>query len=797
MAGLGCPTPTPTQDQAAAQPQPRRRRFGLFGLLWRLLLQLLILILLLLGFVLGTQTGLRMAIAVAEDVAPGMIEVGGVDGRILGELRLHDLRLNLPGLALVLGRLHLDWSPAALLGGTLKIAELSASDIDIVAEPGPEKEPTPFALPQIKLPIGIDIGRVLVERLSFNQTGAPPESAMRLERAELSATAVDDRVDLRRLDARLAQPEATAEAKGTARLTGDYPLDLDLSWQFKQAPALALNGEGKIDGDLARLQITHRITGSADVQLQAEVRDLLKAPAWEGKIQVNAVQLPEIAIDAPPIDLTAELETRGDLDDASVTGSLAGAAPDLPDFGALSAQLDLGWAGKILAIRTLRLNETVSGALVDLSGTLDLNGREPAFAIAGVWERLRWPLVGAPLVEAPQGKLDVNGDLSAFAYAVNTDARGAQIPETRLTITGTGNTGGTELESLLVQTLGGRIEAKGRAAWTPAVTWDLALNGSGIDPGLHYPGLDGKVALKAESKGGLDDGFGYQLKLDAGLSAYPPALVTLSGKGTLENADLEALAIETLGGLVQGNGRVAWAPALTWDLQLDANDLNPGSHYPGLDGRILFSLNSSGGLEQGFAYSLKGNATMAAYPPTVLDIAGTGGAESTQVETLSIEVLGGRILGGAEVAWAPAVSWNTALTLTDIDPGKLAADWPGRIGGRIESSGKITDVGPDLEARIADLGGELRGYPVRIDADAAMRDGTLELRRLLANSGATRLSADGRMAGLIPTADDPPARPQSGPQSGPQPDPSLSTSASISTRRTWVPCCRRPRVASA
>jgi len=42
---------------------------------------------------------------------------------------------------------------------------------------------------------------------------------------------------------------------------------------------------------------------------------------------------------------------------------------------------------------------------------------------------------------------------------------------------------------------------------------------------------------------------------------------------------------------------------------------------------------------------------------------------------------------------------------------------------------------------------------VRIEADANMRGGTLELRRLLANSGATRLSADGRMSGLSPAAD--------------------------------------------
>lgn len=735
-------------------PPPRRQRFRLLRLLWRFLVTLLFLILLLLGFVLGTQTGLRMTIALAEKLAPDRIQVEQVEGRILGKLYLQGLHLNLPGLALNLGQLHLDWSPGSLLGGTLEIAELRASDIDIVSEPGAEPEKTPpeqpFELPQIELPISIDIGRVLIERLSFNQSDAPPAAAIRLQRAELSASVLGDRVDLRRLDVRMAQPEAILDATGSARLTAHYPLDLNLSWQFKQAPALELRGQGRIGGDLAALQINHRLSGSIDAELQAQVRELVQAPAWDGNIRIDQVSLPEIVADAPAVELTAELETQGNLDDARVTGSLAGRAPDLPDFGALHAELDLGWAAKILAIRALQLAQSESDALIDLNGRLDLNGQQPAFELNGVWQSLRWPLVGVPLVEMPRGTLDLNGDLDAFSYQMNFDARGEQIPETSLTLTGSGDHAGTELQSLLIETLGGRIEAKGRALWAPAVTWDLALNANAIDPGLQYPGLDGKLALKAESRGGLDAGFRYQLKLNGELTAYPPAVVTLSGQGSMESAELESLTIETLNGLIQGKGQVSWTPDLSWKVQLQANDLNPGSWNQDLEGRIVFALDSDGGLQQGFAYSAKGSAALTAYPPVVLDIAGTGTADATRIETLLVELLGGRINGTAQIGWAPELNWNTTLTLTEIDPGKLAADWPGRIGGRIESSGKLTDSGPDLNARISDLGGELRGYPVRVNADSTMREGSLELRRLQANSGATRLSADGRIEGLGP-----------------------------------------------
>ena len=726
----------------------KRRGLRVLWLVVRSLLQLLLVILLLLGLVLGTQTGLRVAIAVAEDAAPGVLEVGEVDGRILGELWVRDFKLKLPKLELALGRLHLDWSPVALLRGRLDIADLSVRDVDISAEPSPKKS-EPFELPQIKLPIGIDIGRILVERLRFNQTNAPPETAFVLDRAELSATAVGDRIDLRRLQARLSQPDVRASAIGSAHLTGAYPIDVNLDWQFHRPPALALTGHGTVAGDLGNLVVQHRIGGSAELTLDAQIRSILSAPAWQGRIDVEQVKLPEIVADAPPLNLQAKLRTSGNLEDAELTGTLqatpAGDASQLPEFGLLAADLDLGWSEQILTIETLTLDETKSGAKLDLTGTLDLNGKQPAFAVAGAWERLRWPLVGDAVAESPLGKLDAKGKLDDFSYSLSAEAFGRQIPEAKLQVAGTGNNQSTRLEILTVDTLGGRISGKGTATWAPSPSWDLALSATDIDPGQQWAGLDGRVGLKADSTGGLAQGFAFNAKLDAALNAYPAAVVNLSGSGHAERATLKSLGIETLGGLIEGSGELAWAPSLSWDLRLDASDLDPGRHYPGLDGRVGLNASTRGGLADGFAYQVKGRADLTAYPPSVLDISGTGTAEATKIETIAIQLLGGRIDGSADLAWSPQLSWSTALTLADLDPGKLSAEWPGRIGGRINSSGKLTDAGPELTARISDLGGELRGYPVRVVADVGMRGKTVDLRQLQASSGDTRLNASGRV----------------------------------------------------
>lgn len=723
--------------------------FPLLGLLLRLIGLLILIAVLAIGFVLGTQTGLRMAVAVAEELAPEQVQVGSVAGRVLGELTVTEVALDLPGLALALGRLHLDWQPGALLTWRLRIADLSASDVDVVTKPPAEEKPPaePYTLPEVRLPIAVDVERVLLERVSVRSDGAPPATAIRLTRAELSASADGDRVLLRRLHADLAQPQAGANAEGEVRLTGDYPLALELDWRFRQPPALALTGKGRLDGDLAALRIAHEVQGAADLTLTATVRDVLKAPAWRGELALTRVDLPALVPDAPALDLSARLETQGDLERATVTGTLRGGAPELAELGELTAALDLAWAEQRLTLNAVELNESASGAMLDLSGHADLAGAVPAFDVSGQWRQLRWPLTGDALVAAPSGTLSVSGNLDAFDYRLEGAVQGVDIPATTLTLAGSGSAEDTRIDSLLLETLSGRIEAKGTTAWAPAVTWDLAVTAADLDPGVQIPGLDGTLALKASSQGGLDDGYSFDANLSAALSAYPDAVINAAGSGNLERMQLKTLTVETLGGLVDGSGEVAWAPTLTWDLALRADDLDPGQQYPDWAGRVGFALSSTGGLEAGFDYALQASAALARYPPVVMDLSGAGTGDSAQIQTLDMQVLDGRISGNGRIAWAPALQWQAALELTDLDPGSVLADWPGRIGGSVESSGRITEEGPDLTARISEIAGTLRGYPVRLAAELGMAGQDIRLRNLSAGSGSAQLTAGGGVSG--------------------------------------------------
>lgn len=754
-ASVGVTGASPDAGPPHGKRPTHRRRWRFLGWFGAVLGLLLTATVLLLAFVLGTQTGLRTLVAVAEDLAPGMVAVERVEGRVLGRLELAGLRLRVPGVDLDIGRLLLDWQPSALLSGRLRVASLRASDLDVVTEPSTDEKPSkPFELPAIKLPLAIDIAEARVERLRYQVRGAAPDSALELTLAELSADASGDQVQLHRLSLALAQPTAELQATGQARLDDDYPMSLSLEWGFQQAPALRLKGEGLVSGDLAQLNISHRVRGSIEARLEAALRDLLKKPSWEAELVLESLTLPEIVEDAPQVELTAALNSTGDLERASVTGTLRGESPAVADMGRLAADLDVEWVNRTLRIHHLHLSETAAAssgadtsptlARFELSGQLDTAPKTPEFSLTGAWERVRWPLVGAPLAESPQGSLTAEGSLDDYRYQLSLLAFGQQIPETSVELSGTGDQQGTSIAGLKFDTLGGSVNAKGKLAWLPAPSWDLAITGDGLDPGQQWKGLDGVLGLKADTRGDLKDGFRYDLNLDAALNAYPPAVVNLRGTGTLESTKVQALTVEVLGGLIEGQGDAAWAPSPTWTFDLSGRDMDPGLFYSGLNGKLGLSAQTSGGLEEGFRFVIDGDARLARYPSTRVELSGQGDASAAQVERLAIDILGGTIQGDASLSWAPAVSWKAALDLDALDPGQLLSDWPGSLGGRLRSEGTSGDEGLVLTASISDFGGELRGYPVQLRSDVALRDQDFELTVFEARSGDTTLTASGR-----------------------------------------------------
>ncbi|NEX19817.1 translocation/assembly module TamB [Thiorhodococcus mannitoliphagus] len=720
-------TESPTEErpdspsEAEASPRPKK------ALGWRLLrwlgvtiLALLILVFGVLFYFLGTEQGLRTALSLADRAAPGLMKIQVAEGRVLGRLHLEGFELHLPTTQVAVGGFDLDWSPAALFRGVVAVEQLAARDIEVTLGPAAQKDEEPFVLPNIAIPIRFDLQQASVDRLRIFQQGAEAPMFV-LEHAGLSAALEGSELQLSALEVLLEQPQLAANAQGQARLSDDYPLGLDLQWTFDLPPDARLKGEGQLGGDLKRLTLTHQVRGSADVDVDAEVTNVLERPAWTGSVKVLKVVLPDFKPDLPAVETSAELKTSGSLDAATLSGTLDARAPDLPDFGHLALVLDLLWQEQRLSIRKLEMTEQVSQAALDAQGELDLNPTPGRFAFQGEWKRLRWPLSGDVLAESAEGKVDASGTFEDFAYSLDALAAGPSFPSAKIAVEGQGTAQSTKLEQLKIDTLEGVVEGAGSLAWAPELKWDFQLRGNDLNPGSFVAGLDDRVALNLQTAGSLEQ-FDYDLITTTSGPGLPPASLTLVGDGDLKQTRVETLRLDILEGRIQGQAKVDLDPQIGWDAELSIAGVNPGSYAPEWPGRIDGKVRTQGLLQEGgpslVAVIEQIQGRLRGYP------IGAKGKISIEGKTTRIEGLAAES-GPSKLRVDGTVADALDLDFALISP-DLASVLP-QATGSIDVQGKVRGAldAPDVELDLSLEGVALAGNGIAsLTGDAEVGLGT-------------------------------------------------------------------------
>lgn len=727
---------TPERPEPLAPPSadapPRRRRGRRLG---ALLLTILALAAVLAGLALGTQTGLRSALALTQTLAPGLLRVGQAEGRVLGELHLRDLELHLSGLDLRLGALDLDWSPLAAFGGTLRIRSLQASDIDLTLAAS-DVSAEPPALPDLALPVAIRIDAARIERFRLLRPGtAPPVFA--LTRADLAASLARGALSLTRLELELPQPRLSARANGEAQLTQTYPLNLELTWDLALEPAATLHGEGRASGDLARLALGQRLSGSVQGQLDLTVQDVLERLRWDGAFRLDGVAVPDFAPDAPPTEIAARLATRGDLQSAHLDGTLNARIPGAPDRGQATARLDVHWQDQVLSIRALDLGESLSAARLQAMGTLDLRQNPPVVELKGDWERVRWPLTGAPTAESPKGRIGVSGTLDDYAYSLTGLVQGPGLPAADLKLAGHGGRARTRIEELLIKTLGGRLQANGEVVWSPALSWVLKVRGQDLNPAALLPGLDDRLALSLDTQGAPAD-YSYDLTANSQGPGLPPAHLSLRGTGDLKGTEIAAVKLEALNGRVEGHARAGWDPTATWEAELTAAGLDPGVYAPDWPGRIDARIATQGALEpdgprlSASLDALRGE--LRSYP-----VAASG---RLRLASGNLRIDGLTASSGPTAARLDGTLGRERLDLAfDLSSPDLASLLP-KAKGRFQAKGRLggTPQAPQLQLELSAKDAELAGQGI------ASLSGSADLA--LTPDGPLRIAFDGKRLAL-------------------------------------------------
>lgn len=249
----------------------------------------------------SSDSGLQTAVRLADSASAGRLHIEQARGRLFGPLDIAELRWQGADLQLTATKLHLDWSPAALLRGKLDIAALDIETLHIDKRPNDEPTVVPADL---QLPLAVDIAHLGLGQLAYN--GSPLANRIA---GRLASDGRQHRLDDLTLQA------ADVSLTGTASLDGlaPFPLaaTLNLNGQLDQRPlAIAATASGPLEHFAVSMVATQGIDGHAEAQLTP----FATAPFASARLQLEHIDPASWQAGAPQAELSvvADVVPEGD-----------------------------------------------------------------------------------------------------------------------------------------------------------------------------------------------------------------------------------------------------------------------------------------------------------------------------------------------------------------------------------------------------------------------------------------------------------------------------------------------------
>ncbi|AUG08634.1 translocation/assembly module TamB domain-containing protein [Pseudomonas sp. S09G 359] len=665
---------------------------------------ILAVLLLALWALLGSQAGSRWALG----RVPGL-SVENFQGHLGGRWSADHLLWQQDSSRVELKAPMFDWSPACLLRMTLCINQLDVEQVSLQFPPGTEDSSGPIALPDLKLPVAIQLGDVRVGSLLFN--GSEELKGLQLAAHWTAAGMQIDSVHLQRDDLVL-------DLAGLLQPNGDWPLSASGNLSLPYAPGgapwtVAL----KIDGDLLKtLTLDADSSGYLPAKLKGELQPL--AENLPAQLHITAdgfkpsADLPD-TLQLNQLDLTA----KGDLKSGY---QLLGKAV-LP---AEKGPVDLLLQGKVDAkgAQIAGLDLT-AGDKQSLKLSAQLDWQQGFSADAKIdWLDFPWHRL-YPLIDEPQVVLHTfNGEVSYkdgnYLGNLKADLDGP-AGKFNLVTPFSGNLQQVFLPELKLTAGQGKAEGHLNLQFADGIAWDTALDLSALNPAYWVAELPGTLAGPLRSKGEFKN---EQLKLNADLDLKgrlrgQTAVLAAKAEGAGEQWTLANLDIRLGDNRINGSGSLQQRLAGQIDIKL----ARLAQLWPQLRGQVNGRLDVAGSLQapqgkldlkgQQLAFadnrlqSLTLGATLDSAQRAKIDLKGSGiQAGETQVGTLTASAQGDiksqkvqLDLAGPLVKLALALdgnldkgNWRGRLASGDVQAG--GQDWKLQAPAKIErlADGKLT-----------------------------------------------------------------------------------------------------------
>lgn len=635
--------------------------------------------------ILGTQAGSGWALA----RVPGL-SVENFQGRLGGQWRADHLLWEQGSSRVELQAPVFAWSPACLLRMTLCIDRLEVEQVSLQFPPSGDESSGPIQLPDLKLPIALQLGEVRVGRLLFN--GSEELKGLQLAAHWTAAGMQIDAVHLQRDDLVL-------DLSGLLQPRGDWPLTASGNLSLPYAPGgapwtVAL----KVDGDLLKtLKLDADSSGYLPAKLSGELQPL--AENLPAQLHITAdgfkpsADLPD-TLQLNQLDLTA----KGDL---SRGYQLQGKAVLPTEKGPVDLLLQGKVDAKGAQIAGLDVN---AGDKQSLKLSANLDWQQGFSADAKIaWLDFPWHRL-YPLIDEPQVTLRTfNGEVAYkdgnYLGNLTADLDGPAGPFSVVTPF-SGDLTQVFLPELKLSAGQGKAEGHLNLQFADGIAWDTALDLSALNPAYWVAELPGTLAGPLRSKGEFKN---EQLKLNADIDLKgrlrgQTAVLAAKADGAGEQWTLANLDLRLGDNRIQGSGSLQQRLAGQIDIKL----ARLAQLWPQLRGQINGRLDVAGTLKapQG-KLGLKGqqlafadnrlqalslDATLDSAQRAKIDLKGSGiQSGDTQVGTLTASAQGDIRQQKVQLDLAgPLVKLALALDGT-LDKG----NWRGRLAsGDVQAGGQ-------------------------------------------------------------------------------------------------------------
>lgn len=540
----------------------------------------LVAVVLALSVVLGTAFGSRWALG----LVPGLT-VENFQGRLGGQWSADHVLWQQDASRVEVDRLIFAWSPLCLARMTLCIEQLKADQVALQL-PASADEPSsgPISLPDLDLPLAIELGDVQVGSLSFN-------GSEQLKGLQLVAhwTAEGMQID----SVQLQRDELSLKLSGLLKPGGDWPLNAEGRLTLPAPGATPWALDLKVDGNLLKiLNLKADSSGYLQGQLSGELQPL--ADNLPAKVRISADGF-KASADLPDTLLLNQLELTGE-GDLKNGYQLLGRATLPAEKGpvALLLQGTVDANGAQIAGLDLDAGDQQS---LKLSGQLDW--REGLRAEAKVaWLDFPWHRL-YPLIDEPQVTLrSFDGEVSYTdgQYLGNFQAA-LDGPAGAFSLGSPFSGDLTQIHLPQLKLAAGQGKAEGHLSlqFAEGIAWDTALQLSAINPAYWLGELPGTLAGPLRSKGMMRND---RLDLDADLDLKgklrgQPAVLQAKASGAGEQWNLSALDIRL------GDNRINGSASLQEKLtgQIDIKLARLAQLWPQLRGQVVGRVDVAGTLK--------------------------------------------------------------------------------------------------------------------------------------------------------------------------------------------------------